>query len=180
MTADQTAGSAARPLRLPAASPGAEALRQCYLNGGKDCVVTEIQLVQPHKRAEFVRLLDKHAPGTKVVWVPIENDLEKANRNCRRPQSKDQRVRQTIIIAPHGSGSTATGGILTRRCRRLGRNRSSPSMAKVRRPAANIPSGGSGGRAIRLRSGSTSSKISLSARVFRSWPWSGSSIRIAS
>jgi hypothetical protein len=61
------------------------------LNGGKDSVVTEIQLVQAHKRAEFVRLLDAHAPGTKVVWVPIENEVEKANRNCRRPERKAEK-----------------------------------------------------------------------------------------
>ncbi len=53
---------------------------------GRDCVVTEIALCLRERRGQFTRLVGERAPGTVIVWVPIENDLQKANRNCRRPE----------------------------------------------------------------------------------------------
>jgi len=95
------------------------------------------------------------------------------------PSEQGPSVRRTLIIASHGSGSTGNRRYLDSTLPQIGTNRSSPSMPTVRRPAS-IPPGFSGGRAIRSSSQKRRSPTSRSMRGVRSWPWSGSSIRIMS
>jgi hypothetical protein len=58
------------------------------LRSGKNCVITEIDLCLPARRQALECLLHENSPGTNIIWRPIENDLDKANQNCRRPERK--------------------------------------------------------------------------------------------
>jgi hypothetical protein len=57
----------------------AEALRQ-----GKSCAVIEIAYCHPTDRAAFERELRNMIPEVRITYICFENDLQKANDNCRR------------------------------------------------------------------------------------------------
>ncbi len=59
------------------------------IRAGKNCVITEIAFCREDKREEIVRELLACVPDIEVKWVCFENDLAKANTNCRR-ERKDK------------------------------------------------------------------------------------------
>lgn len=52
------------------------------LRSGRDAVVTSIECGFEPNRAYLVQLLARNAPGTRILWHCIENNLEVANSNC--------------------------------------------------------------------------------------------------
>jgi len=58
------------------------------LNAGKDCVVVEIVYCQEAARRLVVEELARGAPNAIVRWLCIENDLIRANKNCRERTNK--------------------------------------------------------------------------------------------
>jgi energy-coupling factor transporter ATP-binding protein EcfA2 len=73
------------------------------LKAGANCVVSERALLREEVREHFVREILEVVPDAKIKWVCFANDLEKANRNCRRarsdkkPGSEEAHVRMNEI-----------------------------------------------------------------------------------
>jgi hypothetical protein len=59
------------------------------LTAGKNCAIVEIALCKEDMRDQIVRDLQGSVPNLKINWVCIENDLAKANANCKR-ERKDK------------------------------------------------------------------------------------------
>ncbi len=53
------------------------------LLAGQDAVVVEIGFCRAAARQAINQVLNQ-IPNVNIQWICIENDLEKANRNCRR------------------------------------------------------------------------------------------------
>jgi hypothetical protein len=58
------------------------------LRQGKDCVVIEIAYCLTERRQQIVTEVRAAVPGTHINWICIENDLYRANKNCRERTSK--------------------------------------------------------------------------------------------
>jgi hypothetical protein len=60
------------------------------LRSGKDCVVFEIAYCREDARQQIVSELTKAVLNVKINWLCIENDLYRANKNCRERTNKDK------------------------------------------------------------------------------------------
>jgi hypothetical protein len=58
------------------------------LSRGNDCVVVEIEYCRQEHRQEIVSQVSRAVPGVNINWLCIENDLFKANKNCRERSNK--------------------------------------------------------------------------------------------
>jgi len=58
------------------------------LRSGQDCVVVEIAYCQEAARQKIVQELAGTVPNATIRWLCIENDLFKANKNCRDRTNK--------------------------------------------------------------------------------------------
>ena len=58
------------------------------LRSGRDCVVVEIAYCQEGARQQIVCELTKAVPDVAINWLCIENDLYRANKNCRERTNK--------------------------------------------------------------------------------------------
>lgn len=58
------------------------------LRDGEDCVVVEINYCLEEKRQEIVSKLTKAVQNVKIKWLCIENDLDKANKNCLKRKNE--------------------------------------------------------------------------------------------
>jgi hypothetical protein len=59
------------------------------LRSGHDAVVVEIAYCQATAREAILREIGTAAPNAHVVWLCIENDLFRANKNCRERRKQD-------------------------------------------------------------------------------------------
>jgi hypothetical protein len=77
------------------------------VQAGADCVVSELAFLRAKPREEILREILAIAPDAKIKWVCFENDLEQANRNCRRerkdklPGSEEDHVAINYAHRPH-------------------------------------------------------------------------------
>jgi len=55
---------------------------------GKDCVVVDIAYMVERERAELIADLRAQRPDADVRWICFENNLERANENCRRDRRR--------------------------------------------------------------------------------------------
>ncbi len=58
------------------------------LRSGRDCVVVEIAYCQEAARQQIVQELASAVPNVSITWFCIENDLFRANKNCRERTNK--------------------------------------------------------------------------------------------
>jgi hypothetical protein len=58
------------------------------LRSGQDCVVVEIAYCQEAGRQQIVQELAGAIPNATINWLCIENDLFRANKNCRERTNK--------------------------------------------------------------------------------------------
>lgn len=58
------------------------------LRSGLKCVVIEIGFCVQSNRDLIVALLHREVPGVRINWICIENDLQRANKNCRERTNK--------------------------------------------------------------------------------------------
>lgn len=84
-----------------------------FLRSGKDCVVVEIAYCREDARQQIVSELTKAVPNVKINWLCIENDLYRANKNCRERTNKDkpeEHVRFNHNVSP--SYTYPDGGVI--------------------------------------------------------------------
>jgi hypothetical protein len=60
------------------------------LRAGQDCVVVEIAYCNETSRRHIVQELADAVPSATIEWLCIENDLAKANKNCRERTNKSR------------------------------------------------------------------------------------------
>ena len=60
------------------------------ITAGEDCVVSERAFLRKANQEAIVREILATAPDTEIEWFCFENNLEKANRNCRRERKDKQ------------------------------------------------------------------------------------------
>ncbi len=73
------------------------------LRSGEGCVVVEIAYCLEEDRRSIVRELAREVPTAEIEWLCIENDLDKANKNCRERTNKgdpDGHVRINRWVSP--------------------------------------------------------------------------------
>lgn len=58
------------------------------LRSGQNCVVVEIAYCQEVARQQIVEEVTRAVPNVTVNWLCIENDLVRANKNCRERTNK--------------------------------------------------------------------------------------------
>ncbi len=58
------------------------------LRSGQDCVVVEIAYCQEVARKQIIEELAGAVPNAAIRWLCIENDLFRANKNCRERTNK--------------------------------------------------------------------------------------------
>ena len=58
------------------------------LRSGQDCVVVEIAYCHDRERQQIVQELKENVPGVAIRWLCIENDMHRANKNCRERTNK--------------------------------------------------------------------------------------------
>lgn len=58
------------------------------LRSGKDCVVVEIAYCSEDARWQIASEITEALPNVKINWLCIENDLDRANKNCRERTNK--------------------------------------------------------------------------------------------
>ena len=58
------------------------------LSSGNDSVVVEIAYCREDARQEIVSEITGAVPNVKINWLCIENDLYRANKNCRERANK--------------------------------------------------------------------------------------------
>lgn len=64
------------------------ALFECLRNN-QDCVVVEISYCDASYRKQILeKLKTANIPGMTITWLCIENDLYRANKNCRERTNK--------------------------------------------------------------------------------------------
>jgi hypothetical protein len=73
------------------------------LRSGNDCVVVEIAFCLAPDREAFLTWLKAEVPDVVVEWLCIENDLEKANKNCRARPGKDaeEHIAINLKVSPN-------------------------------------------------------------------------------
>lgn len=59
------------------------------LTRGNDCVVVEIAYCHDEARHRIISELKDAVPNVKINWLCIENDLYRANKNCREREKGD-------------------------------------------------------------------------------------------
>lgn len=59
------------------------------LGSGKDCIVIEIAYCCEKEREKIICEVTNAVPNVKINWLCIENDLYRANKNCRERTNKD-------------------------------------------------------------------------------------------
>jgi hypothetical protein len=72
------------------------------LRADNDCVVAEIAFCCRYDREDFIGWIESAVPGVEIRWICIENNREKANRNCRnRPErAPEDHVRMNDAVSP--------------------------------------------------------------------------------
>ena len=73
------------------------------LRSGNDGVVVEIAYCREDARQQIVSELTKAVPNVRINWLCIENDLYRANKNCRERTNKgdpEGHVRFNIDVSP--------------------------------------------------------------------------------
>lgn len=58
------------------------------LKAGNDCVVVEVAYCKEEARQQIVSEIAEAVSNAKVNWLCIENDLYRANKNCRERTNK--------------------------------------------------------------------------------------------
>jgi hypothetical protein len=58
------------------------------LRSGRDCIVVEIAYCQEAARQQIMQELAVAVPKVTINWLCIENDLFRANKNCRERTNK--------------------------------------------------------------------------------------------
>ncbi|HTN73522.1 MAG TPA: hypothetical protein VMO00_20740 [Methylomirabilota bacterium] len=74
------------------------------LRSGKDCVVVEIAYCLEDARQQIVSELTEAVPNVKINWLCIENDLYRANKNCRDRTNKgnpEEHIRFNHNVSPY-------------------------------------------------------------------------------
>jgi hypothetical protein len=66
------------------------------LKAGQDCAVGSMDCANPKWRVCLERAVNENAPGTRLAWVVLENNVERCNENCRRDKSKPRQVEGNI------------------------------------------------------------------------------------
>jgi hypothetical protein len=66
------------------------------LNSGKDVFIADLWAGWPPRRRTILRHLRKLVPNLRIVWLVYENDIRKANRNCRARPDRDPRGHMKI------------------------------------------------------------------------------------
>ncbi|GMV26423.1 MAG: hypothetical protein AMXMBFR58_24540 [Phycisphaerae bacterium] len=72
------------------------------LRTGKNCIVSDIELCRPHRRAEFEQTMRADVPSLLIRWVFFRNDPAACTQNviCRaRPQMIEE-LRKIQELAP--------------------------------------------------------------------------------
>jgi hypothetical protein len=85
-------------------SPAQHAALIKALHSGQDCVVVEIAYCLEEGRALIVKELAHAVPTATIKWLCIENDLAKANKNCRERTNKGGAEGHIVInnsVSPH-------------------------------------------------------------------------------
>lgn len=67
------------------------------LRSGQDCVVVEIVYCQEEQRQTIRTELTSAVPDVSIRWLCIENDLYRANKNCRERTNKGDAERHVMI-----------------------------------------------------------------------------------
>jgi len=73
------------------------------LRSGQNCVVVEIAYCYEAARQQIVQEVTGAVPNVAVNWLCIENDLVKANKNCRERTNKrypDEHVEINGRVSP--------------------------------------------------------------------------------
>ena len=73
------------------------------LRSGQDCVVIEITYCRDDARKQIQGEITTNVPGTRINWLCIENDLYRANKNCRERTNKgdpDGHIRINQGVSP--------------------------------------------------------------------------------
>ena len=58
------------------------------LSSGQDCLVVEIAYSQEIARQQIAEEIARAVPNVAIRWLCIENDLFRANKNCRERTNK--------------------------------------------------------------------------------------------
>ena len=58
------------------------------LRSGQTCVVIEIAYCKEDARLQIVQEITEAVPNVTINWLCIENDLSRANKNCRERMNK--------------------------------------------------------------------------------------------
>jgi hypothetical protein len=73
------------------------------LNLGNDCVVVETAYCRETARRQIVGKLTSEVTNLKINWLCIENDLYRANKNCRERTNKgdpEGHVNNNLRLSP--------------------------------------------------------------------------------
>lgn len=68
------------------------------LRDGRPAIVTSFECACETNREQVKAEVQAEAPGTLFLWLFIENDVEKANQNCRRDPSRSSTVEGLVDI----------------------------------------------------------------------------------
>lgn len=83
------------------------------LRSGTDCVVVEIAYCREEARKQIVSEITKAVPNVKINWLCIENNLDRANKNCRQRTNKgdpEGHVKINLGVSP--SYTYPDGGVI--------------------------------------------------------------------
>ena len=68
------------------------------LRDGRPAIITSLECASEGTRAVMNAQVQEEAPGTLILWLFIENDVESANQNCRRDRSREARAEALVEI----------------------------------------------------------------------------------
>jgi len=73
------------------------------LRDGRSAIVTSLECATAGNRDAVMHQVLTDAPGTRFLWMFFENDVEKANRNCRLDPNRQADVEGYIGINSRAS-----------------------------------------------------------------------------
>ena len=62
----------------------------------RDCFVSLMECGDPRNRAALEASVQQLVPGAVVKWIFFENDVDKANRNCRNDRQRSRAVEANV------------------------------------------------------------------------------------
>lgn len=74
------------------------------LRDGRSAIVTSLDCASATNRSSVATEVQSEAPGTMILWLFIENDVERANRNCWRDPNRKQDAEGRVAINNSCSG----------------------------------------------------------------------------